>query len=152
MHWVAFRRAHLTFCILHSYGQCRFQGMLTKYNYPINEASHFTTPRDVLTSEYKFTTLHHTTNIPSLRVSLCVSAHLLHLIFCPSLCLYYSLRLSYVDPYYYGCVDNIPTACSDQSDPQSKKHQRENRKSGRRTANPDDESSSDTKIQSVVLT
>ena len=53
---------------------------------------------DVLTSEYKFTTLQHTINITALRISLCVSAHLLHLIFWSSLWLYYSLRFPYVDP------------------------------------------------------
>ena len=99
--------------------------------------------------------LHHTINIPASRVSLCVSAHLLHLIFCPSLWLYYFPRISLCRSYYYGCVDNISTACRDQLDPQPKKRQRKNRESGRRT---DDGSSSDTssvvdtKIQNVVLT
>ena len=72
--------------------------MLTKYDHPVNEPSHFTTPRDVLMSEYKFTTLHHTINIPASRISLRVSAHLLHLIFCPSLWLYYSPQFPYVNP------------------------------------------------------
>lgn len=132
--------------------------MLTKYDHPINEASYFTTPRDVLTSEYKFTTLHHTTNIPALRISLCVSAHLLHLIFCPSLWLYYSLRFPYVDP-----IIMVALIISPQRAVTSQLHSQRNTnaKIGNpgeglqtRTMNhpPHASSVADTKIQSVVLT